>query len=169
MLGWAIAYVAAGLVASAAVLARREPTIVRGDWIFLLTALYVLIATVVTLAREDRVTLGMAAMILVALAAAWFVRDRWWVIGASLPAVATTLQECASRLCAPATLEDNTCTVTVPGSTVRLRLAAVTAESTMIVFVSNTRHRKGTLFRRLLAKQYRSVVPPIRLGGPRSA
>jgi hypothetical protein len=32
------------------------------------------------------------------------------------------------------------------------------------VFVSSTKHRKVALFRRLLAKQYRSVVPTIRLG-----
>ena len=168
MLGWAIAYVAVGLVASAVVLARREPTIVRGDWVFLLTALYVLTATAVTLARGDRITLGMAATILVALAAVWLVRERWWVIGAAVPAVATTLEECAARLCAPATLVDKVCTVTVPGGAVRLRLAAATPESTMIVFISTTPHRKSDLFRRLVAKQYRSVVPPIRLGGSRS-
>jgi hypothetical protein len=34
----------------------------------------------------------------------------------------------------------------------------------MIVFVGTAKHRKAQLFRRLLAKQYRSVIPPIRLG-----
>jgi hypothetical protein len=51
---------------------------------------------------------------------------------------------------------------------VRIRPAG---ESTMIVFVRSARHRKAELFRRLLAKQYRSVMPTIRLGtlgGPAS-
>ena len=169
MLGWAIAYVTVGLVASAAVLARREPTIVRGDWVFFLTAFYVLVATVATVVRGDRITLGALAMIAVVLMAAWLVRTRWWVIGAASHAVTITLQDCAARLCAPASLLDGECTVAVPGGAVRLRIAPVTTDSTMIVFIASTRHRKTELFRRLLAKQYRSVVPPIRIGGPRSA
>jgi hypothetical protein len=38
VLGWAVAYVALALVATAVVLSRREATIVRGDRVFLLTA-----------------------------------------------------------------------------------------------------------------------------------
>ena len=167
MLGWAIAYVAVALVASALVLARREPTIVRGDWVFLLTALYVLAATVAAISRGDGVTLGIMTTIAVVLVATWLLRTRWWVIGAPSHTVATTMQECAARLCAPAALSDGVCTVQVPGGAVRLRIAPVTAESTMIVFLSSTRHRKTELFRRLLTKQYRSVMPTIRIGSVR--
>jgi hypothetical protein len=36
----------------------------------------------------------------------------------------------------------------------------------MIVFVASAKHRKAQLFRRLLAKQYRSVMPTLRIGAP---
>jgi len=169
VLGWTIAYVAVGLVASALVLARREPTIVRGDWVFLLTALYVLVATVVTVIRGDGISLGMMLTIAVALVATWLVRARWWVIGAPSHTVATTMQDCAARLCAPAALSGGVCTVQVPGGAVRLRIAPVATASTMIVFLSSTQHRKTELFRRLLTKQYRPVMPTIRIGSPRGS
>jgi hypothetical protein len=164
VLGWAIAYVGLGLVATAVVLARREPTIVRGDWLFLATALYVLLAAVVTAARGGRFSLGALAGAAIVLASGWLVQSRWWVVGAAAPAVIAAVEECASRLCAPATTSAGTCTVTVPGGHVRLRIAPVTMTSTAIVFEASTRHRKTELFRRLVAKQYRPVMPTIRLG-----
>ena len=164
MLGWAVAYVALALVATAVVLARREPTIVRGDWVFLLTALYVLAAAVVTAARGGRFSLGELAASAAVLVAGWFVQSRWWVIGAPAAAVAAAVEECASRLCAPATSTTGACTVSVPGGAIRLRISPVSASSTMIMFQMSTRHRKVELFRRLLAKQYRAVIPTIKLG-----
>ena len=164
MLGWAVAYVALALVATAVVLARREATIVRGDWVFLLTALYVLAAAVVTAARGGRFSLGELAASALVLVAGWFVQSRWWVIGAPAAAVTGAVEECASRLCAPATSAAGTCTVSVPGGAIRVRVTPVTASSTMLVFEMSTRHRKVELFRRLLAKQYRAVMPTIKLG-----
>jgi hypothetical protein len=35
----------------------------------------------------------------------------------------------------------------------------------VIQFVASSRHRKAHLFRRLLAKQYRPVMPTLRVGG----
>ncbi len=164
MLGWAIAYVALGLVATAIVQARREPTIVRGDWLFLLTALYVLLAAIVTAARGGRFSLGVLAASSLVLLAGWLLQSRWWVVGAPSAAVTAAVEECAARLCAAATTSQGSCTVVVPGGVVRLRITPVTAASTMIVFVESARHRKTELFRRLLAKQYRPVMPTIRLG-----
>ena len=163
MLVWAAAYVVLLVAASLVVLARHEPTIVRGDWVYLLTALYVLLAAIVTAARGERFSLGVLAGTIVVLIAGWVVQSRWWVIGARSDAVATTIEECASRLCAPTARAPGECTVTVPGGAVQLRVSAV-GRSTMIVFVASARHKKAHLFRRLLAKQYRSVMPTIRLG-----
>ena len=44
MLVWAGVYLAIVTAAVAIVLARREPTIVRGDWVFFLTSLFVLLS-----------------------------------------------------------------------------------------------------------------------------
>jgi hypothetical protein len=165
VLGWAAVYVVLVVAASVVVLARREPTIVRGDWIFLLTALYVLLAAAVTAMRGGRFSLGVLAGTVLVLLAGWLVQSRWWVIGQDSHAVVAAIEECASRLCAPSARGSNECTVTVPGGAVHLRVAPV-GRSTMIVFVASARHRKAHLFRRLLAKQYRSVMPTIRLGGP---
>ena len=163
MLVWAAAYVVLVVVASVVVLGRREPTIVRGDWVFLLTALYVLLAAVVTALRGGRFSLGVLAGTVLVLLAGWFVQSRWWVIGSESSVVLATIQECASRLCAPSAHNVGECTVSVPGGAVQLRISPV-GRSTMIVFVQSAKHRKAHLFRRLLAKQYRSVMPTINLG-----
>ena len=164
MLVWAAVYVGLVIVAAGLVLARHEPTVVRGDWVFLLTALYVLVAAVVIAFRGGRFSLGILAGTVVVLMAGWLLQARWWVIGAESSVVAATIDECASRLCAPAASGAGECTVTVPGGAIRLRIAPAGRGSTMIVFVSSAKHRKSELFRRLLAKQYRSVMPTIRLG-----
>jgi len=164
---WAAAYVVIALAAAVVVLARREPTIVRGDWIFLLTSLFVLAAAVVTALGGGRFSLGALAVTVLVLIAGWVVQARWWVVGADSATVVATIDECASRLCAPTTRAGRESSVTVPGGAIRLRIAPA-GRSTVIVFVSSVRHRKATLFRRLLAKQYRPVVPTLRLGGPGS-
>ena len=163
MLGWTAAYVVLVVAAFVVVLARREPTVVRGDRIFLLTALYVLLAAGVTTLRGGRFSLGVLAATVVVLLAGWLLRSRWWVIGAEPDVVATTIEECAARLCAPSERGSGACRVMVPGGAVHLRVAPA-GRSTMIVFVAVAKHRKAHLFRRLLAKQYRAVTPTIRLG-----
>jgi len=165
VLGWAAAYVVLVVAASAVVLARREPTIVRGDWVFLLTAVYVLAAVVITVLRGGSISLGVAAGTVIVLLGCWFARARWWVIGQGSNAVVAVIEECASRLCAPSERGSDACILTVPGGVLHLRIAPA-GRSTMIVFVSSSRHRKVHLFRRLLAKQYRSVMPTIRIGAP---
>lgn len=163
MLGWAAAYVVLVAAAFVVVLARREPTVVRGDRIFLLTALYVLMAAGVTTVRGGRLSLGVLVVSVVVLAASWLLRSRWWVVGAEPDVVATTIEECASRLCAPSERGTGECRVMVPGGALHLRVVPA-GRSTMIVFVADAKHRKAHLFRRLLAKQYRAVTPTIRLG-----
>jgi hypothetical protein len=166
VLVWAAVYVALLIVAAAVVLARREPTIVRGDWVFLVTSLFVLLAAAVTAWRGGRFSLGVLAGTIAVLLTGWMVQSRWWVIGASSAAVTATIEECAARLCAPSARAAGACTVSVPGGVVQLRIAPA-GRSTMIVFVASAKHRKAHLFRRLLAKQYRSVMPPIRIGPER--
>jgi hypothetical protein len=163
VLGWAAAYVVLVAAAFVVVLARREPTVVRGDRIFLLTALYVLMAAGVTTVRGGRLSLGVLVVSVVVLAASWLLRSRWWVVGAEPDVVATTIEECASRLCAPSERGTGECRVMVPGGALHLRVVPA-GRSTMIVFVADAKHRKAHLFRRLLAKQYRAVTPTIRLG-----
>lgn len=163
MLVWAAAYVALLIAAAVVVRARHEPTIVRGDSVFLVTSVFVLVAAAVTALRDGRFSLGTLVVAVLVLVGGWLLQSRWWVIGASPEVVTTTIEECATRLCAPTARESGACTVTVPGGAVRLRIAPA-GRSTMIVFVASSRHRKAYLFRRLLAKQYRSVMPTIRLG-----
>jgi hypothetical protein len=160
---WAVVYVVIFLVAAALVLTRREPTIVRGDWIFLLTALFVLLAATVTALRGGRFSLGTLVGTIVVLVLGWLIQSRWWVVGAGSTAVFATVEECASRLCAPSARTENACVVTVPGGALNLRISS-TGRSTAIVFISSARHRKAELFRRLLAKQYRSVMPTVKIG-----
>lgn len=165
MLAWAAAYVVIAIAAAVVVLARREPTIVRGDWIFLLTSSFVLLAATVTSIRGERFSLGVLVGAVLVLVAGWLVQSRWWVVGVDSAVVAVTVEECASRLCAPATRTGRESTITVPGGAIRLHIAPA-GRSTVIVFVATAKHRKAALFRRLLAKQYRAVMPTLRLGQP---
>lgn len=165
MLAWAAAYVVVALMAAVIVLSRREPTVVRGDRVFLLTSLFVLLAASVSAARGERFSLGVLVGAVIVLAGGWLLQSRWWVVGVTSSIVSTTIDECASRICAPATRAGNEATIAVPGGAVRLRIAPA-GRSTMILFVGTSRHRKAELFRRLLAKQYRPVMPTIRLGMP---
>ena len=163
MLVWAVVFVVLVIVAAGLVLSRREPTVVRGDWVFLLMSLYILLAAVVTAWRGERFSLGMLAATVMVLIVGWTVQARWWVVGAKSDVVVMHIEQCASRLCAPATRAPNECTISVPGGAVHLRITPA-GGSTMIVFVSSAKHKKVELFRRLLAKQYRAVMPTIRLG-----
>jgi hypothetical protein len=163
VLVWAAVYVVLVVVALGIVLARREPTVVRGDWVFLLTSLYILLAAAVTAWRGERFSLGVLAGTVAVLIVGWAIQARWWIVGARSEVVVTHIEECASRLCAPATRGANECTISVPGGAMRLRLTAA-GGSTMIVFVSSAKHKKVELFRRLLSKQYRPEMPTIRLG-----
>jgi hypothetical protein len=167
VLWWAAAYVLIVAAAAVIVASRREPTIVRGDWVFLLTALFVLVAATATAVRGGRFSLGELAAVVLVLLGGWFVQSRWWVVGANATAVGATIEECASRICAPTTRSGQSATVSVPGGAMQLRIAPA-GRSTMIVFVASARHRKVALFRRLFAKQYRSVMPTVRLGGSAS-
>lgn len=164
MLVWAAAYAAFALAAVLIVLARREPTVVRGDWLFLVTALYLLAAALVTALRGGRFTLGALVVVVLVLVAGWLAQSRWLIVGAEASAVSATIDECASRLCTTAARAAAECAIAVPGGVLRLRVAPAAGHSTMIVFVASARHRKAELFRRLLAKQYRPVVPTIRVG-----
>jgi hypothetical protein len=163
MLAWAIAYAVIVAAAIMVVLGRREPTIVRGDWVFLLTSLFLLLAAGVTAARGERFSLGVLIATVAVLLTGWVVQSRWWVVGANANAVTATINECASRICAVTTHSAGESRIAVPGGAVRLRIAPA-GSSTMIVFVASSSHRKAHLFRRLLAKQYRSVMPTIRIG-----
>jgi hypothetical protein len=163
VLVWAAVYVVLVVIAVIIVLARREPTVVRGDWVFLLTSLYILLAAAVTAWRGERFSLGVLAVTGAVLILGWMVQARWWIVGAKSDVVVTHIEQCASRLCAPATRASNECTISVPGGAMRLRLSPA-GGSTMIVFVSSAKHKKVELFRKLLAKQSRPVLPTIRIG-----
>ena len=167
MLVWAAVYAGFVIVAFAVVAARREPTIVRGDWIFLWTAVFILAAASAVALRGGRFSLGELLGTIVVLTAGWVVQSRWWVVGAAPAAVIATIEECASRLCAPSARTAADCSITVPGGAVQLRVAPA-GRSTVIQFRSSAKHRKAQLFRRLLAKQYRSAIPTLRVGGGRS-
>ena len=163
MLAWAAVYVVLVAAAAVVVTVRREPTVVRGDWVFLLTSLYVLLAAATAAWRGERFSLGVLAATVAVLIVGWMLQARWWIVGATSDVVVSHVEQCASRLCAPATRTPNECTISVPGGAMRLRFTRA-GGSTMIVFVSSAKHKKVELFRRLLAKQYRAVMPTIRIG-----
>lgn len=163
-MAWAAAYAALLIVTLVLVSLRREPTVVRGDWVFLVTSLFLIAATVITALRGGRFSVGPVIAAALVLAVGWLARSRWLIIGASPPAVGATIDECGSRLCAAVERSTSDVAIAIPGGAMRLRVTPLAGGSTLIVFVTTPPHRKADLFRRLLAKQYRPVLPTIRLG-----
>lgn len=164
---WLAGFAALVVVCAATVLARPEPTLVRGSTVLRVTALYVALAWGVLAWHDSAIQMrgiiaAGAALILSASMAPW-----WFVLGGHRTAVASIIEVCFGRVCAQYERTDAGFVMSVPGGGLHVGLHAL-ASSRMTVLSfrarpSRTRHKKGDLFQRLLVKQYRGVLPVIRI------
>ena len=164
MLTWAAAYAVVLAVMAGIVLARREPTVVRGEWVLLLNATFALGAAVAAVAGDGGAPAAGIAVSVALLAAGWVARQRWLIVRAPLPAVGDAIDECGRRLCAVVERSGRRYAIGIPGEPLHLRLASAPIASTVITFENRPTHRKAALFRTLLGKQYHRVLPTIRMG-----
>lgn len=143
---------------------RREPSLVRGRSVFLFTLAYVAIG-LAALSWSDRAVPGgvvLAALLIVA--AAGVLAPWWFVLGGPRSAVIATLEICFGRVCAAYERTTHGFVMTVPGGRLHVNAHALpNGRFTLVWFRARPEHRKGVLFRRLFAKQYRGPLPTLRI------
>jgi hypothetical protein len=162
---WVAGYVTLALVCVVTVLLRREPTLLQGGTLFVFTVAYVAVAWGLLAWRGTAVpprVLGAAvvALALAALAAPW-----WFVLGGPRSAVLSTMEMCFGRICAQYQRGDKGFVMLVPGGGglhINVRELA-SSKLTVLSLRARPSHKKSDLFRRLLVKQYRGMLPTIRI------
>lgn len=165
---WLAGYAGLVVLAALTVLLRREPSLLRGRPAFTFTLAY-LAAAWAHLAWRDVVppvlVVGAAAVALAATAAAapW-----WFVIGGPRAAVVSTLEVCLGRVCAVYERTPAGFVMAVPAGGLHIGVHALPfTRVTVVSLRPRPPHRKGDLLGRLFVKQYRGVLPTlrIRIGG----
>jgi hypothetical protein len=161
---WVAAYAALVVLSIATVMLRPEPTLLRGRTLFLFTAVYVALAWGWLAWRggpptPQALAIGGAALIVSAAATPW-----WFVFGGARTVLISTIEVCFGRVCAQFERTHSGFMMTVPGGGMHVRMHTFLAPRvTMVSFRTRPAHRKGQLFQRLLLKQYRGVLPTIRI------
>lgn len=162
--GWVLGYVAIALIAGVTVHARREPALLRGSSVLLFTVAYVAIAGVGLYRSGNTITPLALTSAVVAVALALGLAPWWTVIGAPRASVIDTIEICFGRVCATYRAAERGFVMDVPGGALLIRLHALPiGTATLISFRARPRHKKSDLLRRLVGKQYRGVLPTIRI------
>lgn len=161
---WIAAYALGIAAAAATVFLRRDASLLRGRSLFIFTLAYVTLALGSLWLRQGAIPArvliaGVAAVAVTASLAPW-----WFVLGGPRASVVETIEVCLGRVCARYERVDGGFVMAVPGGGLHLRLHALPTERfTVLSFRARPAHRKGALFQRLLAKQYRGVLPTLRV------
>lgn len=161
---WLVAFAALVIVCVMTVFVRREPTLLRGSTVFQFAVLYVALAWGFLAWRSGGIPPRMLLAGIGALAVTGAMAPWWFVLGGPRTAVAALIEVCFGRVCAQYRRSDSGFVMTVPGGDFHVRLHAVPLRKlTVLSFREDPAHRKGHLFRQLLLKQYRGVLPTIRI------
>ena len=162
---WVAAYVALALLCVVTVLVRREPTLLQGRTVFVFTVANVALAWALLAWRGSPVPARVAVAATVALALTALAAPWWFVIGGPRSAVLSTMEMCFGRICAQYERGDAGFTMMVPGGGglhIGVRELA-SGRLTVLTLRARPAHKKSDLFRKLLVKQYRGVLPTIRI------
>lgn len=165
--GWLAGYAAIVAVCAITVLVRREPTLLRGRSAFTFTTLYVALAWAALAWQDARVfpfsPLGFGAaavaMVITGTAAPW-----WFVLGGPHAAVVSTLEVCLGRVCAVYERKDTGFIMKIPAGGMHISVHALPwTRVTVVSLRAKPPYKKADLLRRLFAKQYRGVLPTLRI------
>lgn len=164
---WLVAFAGLVLVSAVTVLVRPEPTLLRGGTALGFVALYVAFAWAVLALRGDAIPpraiiAAVAALVVTGLMAPW-----WFVLGGHRAGVISTIEVCFGRVCAEYQRTGSGFVMSIPGGDLHVGLHALASRRLTVISLrarpSHAKHKKGDLFRRLLVKQYRGVLPVIRI------
>jgi hypothetical protein len=160
-------YAAVVLVGALTVLVRSTPSLVRARSVFLFTLVYFAVAAAGLQLGHASIPrhVGVAAVVAVVLTAG--LAPWWFVLGGPHAAVVETMEVCFGRVCAQFERDHSGFRMSVPGGSLDVSVHALHVQRvTAISFRARPRHRKGDLFRGLLAKQYPGALPTIRIRMP---
>lgn len=143
---------------------RREPSLVRGRAVFLFTLAYAAVGWVVLSWRGVEVPGGAIAAALALVVASGLLAPWWFVLGGQRSNVISTMEMCFGRVCAKYEATPHGFVMTVPGGGLHISAHALRGgRLTVVWFRARPEHRKGWLLQRLFAKQYRGVLPTLRI------
>lgn len=145
---WIAAYVAILLVGSLLVAVRSEPTALVGSSYLLFNMAFAALAVATPLVTGQELAPLSASFWALLVLASWMARFSWLIVGAGGAEVLEAIEGCLMKL----RIEKD------PG----IRIRGVPG-GVLVRLQNRARTRKLQLFESLLAKQYRSVVPRLRV------
>ena len=145
---WIAAYVAILLVGSLLVAVRSEPTVLVGSSYLLFNTAFAALAVAAPLVTGQELAPLSASFWALLVLGSWMARSSWLIVGASRDEVRETVERCLMKL----RIEKD------PG----IRIRGVPG-GVLVRLTNRTRTRKLQLFESLLAKQFRGVLPRLRV------
>jgi hypothetical protein len=165
---WIAAYVAILLAGSLLVAVRSEPTVLVGSsYLLFNTAFAALSVAAPLLTGQELAPLSTSFWALLVLGS-WMTRSSWLIVGASHGQVREAVERCLMKLRIDVRESDGDFLVAPAPATAtgekepRIRIRDV-PRGVLVRFQNRARTRKLELFESLLAKQYRSVLPRLRV------
>lgn len=157
-------YVALVIVLALTIALRRSPALFRGGRFLVVTALFIAAAAVHLAVRGEAAPMRALLAGGIALGVALLMSPYWFVIGGARTDVPGVIQLCFRRVCAEFSRTGESFAMVVPGGAMLVRMHSLPFQRvTAISFLARPPHRKATLFRQLLVKQYASPYPTLRI------
>jgi len=158
---WSGAWLAVCVATLGVLLARRAPTLWRGRSLLSWTIGLAVVAAAATLIRDDEglaaLLTAMAALVLVA----WSLRRHVLISGNDLAELGRTIEGSARRVNLSPCATPGGVVLPLPVGELRVTIRPIGPRLTLLSSRAVPPHRKAELFVRLLAKQYRGVLPTL--------
>jgi hypothetical protein len=145
---WIAAYVAILLVGCLLVAFRSEPTVLVGSSYLLFTTVFAALSVAVPLLAGQELAPASAVFWTLLLLGSWLARSFWLIAGAGPDEVREAIERCLMKV----RIEQDR----------RIGIREVPG-GVLIRFQERARSKKHELFERLLAKQFRGVLPRLRV------
>lgn len=165
LIGWAATYLGIVSLAVVAVARRGDATIFAGRTLGLFNVAFVVVAAAVTFGVRGDLRGHALLAGLVLLLPTWAVRTRWLLVGETRRGIEKNIEACLRRLCATFERTIEGYNVVLAGTDVlHIRIRHLGTQVALLEFRAPMRHRKVELIQKLLGKQYRGLLPVLRIG-----
>jgi hypothetical protein len=155
----AAAYLAIVLAGAVFLFGRRETTLLRGERMFRLTAVFVMVALVSLAIPRVRPAPGVVAFWAASMACSTLIRKRWILFHYDLRTTAEVLEAAMTMLLIPFERAGPRYTLTIDERPAVVSVWRIVPRIALLTFAAHDGHKKMELFRALLAKRLRPVFP----------
>ncbi|MGQ0641993.1 MAG: hypothetical protein ACT4P6_14680 [Gemmatimonadaceae bacterium] len=160
---WAIGYVGLLIFVATRATVGREATFCSGQFLFRFTVVYAVFALLAALLTRRSIPVSVLVVLLGLIVATWLLRGRALIVGETRLRTSEKIGECARRLCLTADRTVAAHRFVLPGGALDVHLRSVPGLATLMTLRAQPPHRKAELFSKLMAKQYRSPLPVLRI------